>query len=153
MKQNNFPVKGILQFLRVRWVRASTPHQSSCWRSSCPCSYVVDPHPKLRLQFQVTYCPHLLYNGINGHPIRLRKKKKSSKYFLPITGRSNTYLCLCKKNMGQSGDGMGTERKTRKAQYLQCCCETEPLKKLYPDYLRQSVELLWDKVPLCTNVS
>lgn len=33
---------------------------------------------------------------------------------------------------------MGTERKTRKAEYLQCCCETAPLRKqLYPNYLRQ----------------
>lgn len=58
-----------------------------------------------------------------------------------------------KKTWDKAGDGIGTERKTRKAKYLQCCCESAPLnKKLYADHLRQSVELVWDKVPLYTNV-
>lgn len=57
------------------------------------------------------------------------------------------------KMWDKAGAGMGRERKTRKAQYLHCSWETAPLKKkLYPDYLRQSVEPVWDKVPICTNV-
>lgn len=93
-------------------MRGPKLHQSSCWRSSPPCSYVVDPHLKLRLQFLATYCPHFLYSEIDGRLTRLRKKKNpvgivSSHYrkikyiFMPVQRKHGTKL------------GMGWEQRER----------------------------------------
>lgn len=157
MEQTNFSVKGIIKFLRVRWLRELKLHQTSSWRPSCPCIYVVEPHPKLTMPLQVTYCPHLLCSGTGAHLTRFRKKMNPAGI---APSHHREIKCVPMQVQGTSrdaaGEGMGRGRKTR-PEHLQCCYENTPLEKLLTSLLA-----IWDKaqsqysimchnVPMCNN--
>lgn len=115
-------------FLRVKQLRKIKLHETWSGSPSCPCSYLVEPHPMLRVLFQETYSPHLLCTGVGTHLTRFASRVSLSCHW------EMKYISM---SVQGSAQGCSWKRHVKREEDIgpQSCYETTPMEKLLTSLL------------------